>query len=356
MRTGFEMPARSRRAGFTLIELLVVIAIIAVLIALLLPAVQSAREAARRIQCTNNLKQLGLAVHNYIDANGSMPIGAYKARERYNVTGAHEHSILLALAPYYEQAAAYNAFNVMIHYAGPDSTLGSFVNSTMTNIGLSALWCPSDPAVMNPQRLTYWASSVGGFPMRYTSYKGNSGPWMSPFRNSDPTDSNFGALIGQAKGVFYYYSSVGIAGITDGTSNTLLFGESAYGLLPQADQIEWAWWTSGNYGDTMLSSLYPVNPQRKLAGGSTASGVNTSIVVVAASSFHPGGANFAMCDGSVRFIKDTIQTWPFNPSTGFPNVLSQNSDGTYVVAQPGLGVYQALSTRNGGEVISADSY
>jgi prepilin-type N-terminal cleavage/methylation domain-containing protein/prepilin-type processing-associated H-X9-DG protein len=350
----FSIPTERRaRGGFTLIELLVVIAIIGVLIALLLPAVQSAREAARRAQCTNNLKQLGLAVHNYIDQNGSMPIGAYKAPERYDVPGAHEHSIFLALAPFVEQANVYNAFNVSVHYAGPDSTMGSFVNSTMSAIGLNALWCPSDPAVENARVLDYWGASYGGFPMRYTSYKGSSGPWNNPQRNTDKRDANFGAQLGNAMGLFHYYSSTKLGEIRDGTSNTIMFSETAYGLLPDYDQQEWHWWTSGNYGDTMFTTMYPINPQRKINNG-TASGVNVGIFVASASSFHPGGANFAMADGSVRFIKDTINSWPI--VNGQPSVAAQNAQGVWVVSQPGLGVYQAISTRKGGEAVSADQY
>ena len=350
---------RRRPRGFTLIELLVVIAIIGVLIALLLPAVQSAREAARRAQCTNNLKQLGIAVHNYIDQNGSMPIGAYKAPARYGTAGSndgtHEHSILLALTPYFEQANVYNAFNVNVHYAGPDSTGGSYINSTMTNIGVSTLWCPSDPDVQNVILLPYWAS--GTFPMRYTSYKGNCGPWPNPARATDPSNPFFSAQLGNALGLFHYYSSTSLASVRDGTSNTLMFGETAYGLLssgPDSAQQEWHWWTSGNYGDTMFSTTYPLNPHRRTSNG-TSVGVNTSVFVVSASSLHPGGANFAMADGSVRFIKDTIQSWPLDGNNNPINVTT-NSNGTYTVLQPGFGVYQALSTRKGGEVISADQY
>ena len=348
-----RIDSRARR-GFTLIELLVVIAIIGVLIALLLPAVQSAREAARRAQCTNNLKQLGLAIHNYIDQNGSMPIGAYKSVERYNVTDAHEHSILLALAPYYEQANVYNAFNVDVHYAGPDSTGGSFVNSTMTNIGVSTLWCPSDPDVQEARRLTYWGASYGGFPMRYTSYKGNSGPWNNPARNTDRTNVNFSAQLSNALGLFHYYSSTKLSEIRDGTSNTLMFGETAYGLLDDGSKTEWHWWTSGNYGDTMFSTSYPLNPHKKASNG-TAIGVNTSVFVASASSLHAGGANFGMADGSVRFIKETINSWPLG-ANGQPTLAVSDSRGVWTVLQPGFGIYQALSTRKGGEVVSADQY
>ncbi|RUL87254.1 DUF1559 family PulG-like putative transporter [Tautonia sociabilis] len=272
---------------------------------------------------------------------------------RLRITGAHEHSILLALAPYYEQANVYNAFNVNVHYTGPDTTGGADINWTMTNIGVSTIWCPSDPDVQEMRRLTYWLGSQGGFPMRYTSYKGNAGPWPTPARSTDPADAIFGAQKSNALGLFYYYSSTKLSDIRDGTSNTLMFGETAYGLLDEGSKVEWHWWTSGNYGDTMFTTYYPLNPHRKLANG-TSVGVNTSVFVVTASSLHPGGANFCMADGSVRFIKDTVNTWPHN-SNGSPTAVTA-SNGVFTVGPPGFGVYQALSTRKGGEVISADQY
>src|ERR1700761_8713205 len=135
IRTG-----RPRRRGFTLIELLVVIAIIAVLIALLLPAVQAAREAARRIQCTNNLKQLGLAAANYHDINGAFPAGSYTYLPTPPSTaGANENfSCFVRMLPFMEQTQVYNSVNFGLYY-------GSVANITLTNLGLSALMCPSDP-------------------------------------------------------------------------------------------------------------------------------------------------------------------------------------------------------------------
>ena len=135
--------ASSRRGGFTLIELLVVIAIIAVLIALLLPAVQAAREAARRIQCTNNLKQLGLAMANYESANGSFPLGGFHGTGGGDpgwspCNGRHEFSFFVALLPFFEQTPLYNAWNSNIHYSfSPNTTVWATV--------INALVCPSDP-------------------------------------------------------------------------------------------------------------------------------------------------------------------------------------------------------------------
>jgi prepilin-type N-terminal cleavage/methylation domain-containing protein/prepilin-type processing-associated H-X9-DG protein len=338
---------RSASRGFTLIELLVVIAIIAVLIALLLPAVQAAREAARRAQCVNNLKQLALGCHNYESAIGCFPLGTYMMPPPGDPnsgpgSGRHEHSILVRLLPFIEQAGLYNSFNTNVHYSDPP-------NATLQSTGVSTIWCPSDGKV---NQLDFTNFSYG---MRFTSYKGNSGTWFSPGRYQDPSNPAFGALIAQANGIFYFYSKVTISGITDGTSNTMLMSETAYGMESNGDEVCWAWWDSGNYSDTMFTTLYPMNPQRKInASGGTGQAINSDIMVSSASSFHSGGANFAFCDGSVKFLKDSIQMNPYNPSTGFPNGITA-SNNIYTVTVP-FAVYQALSTRNGGEVISSDAY
>jgi len=226
-----------RSRGFTLIELLVVIAIIAVLIALLLPAVQSAREAARRIQCTNNLKQLALAAHNYVDSNQIFPPGAMymivqNAPDGYpNTQGSQmnltnrQRSWLVNTLQYIEAGNAYNAFNQTWHaYTCP--------NTTVIGFGLASLWCPSDPLASQPvdQRFTSNFSGwcAGGAPkMYYTSYLGSAGTWFTSVGGSAP---NFQQINSQMNGTIYYASNTSIASITDGTSNTMLVGESVYGV------------------------------------------------------------------------------------------------------------------------------
>jgi prepilin-type N-terminal cleavage/methylation domain-containing protein/prepilin-type processing-associated H-X9-DG protein len=354
--------SRSTR-GFTLIELLVVIAIIAVLIALLLPAVQSAREAARRAQCTNNLKQLGLANANYESTNGVFPLGSYMMNPLPGngpapgsgataCSGSHENSIWTRLLPFFEQSVLYNSFNSAVHY--------SYIqNATFQATGLTTIWCPSDPSVAT---IDYTDFTYG---MRFSSYHGNGGTWFTPSRYQDPlccqmNGNDFGTLIGQQNGIFGFYSKTTIASITDGTSNTMLTGELAWGKLNHGDQVCWSWWNSGNWADSMFTTSYPLNPFGKVNGLLTADGINTDIYTSSASSFHPGGGNFGFCDGSVKFIKDSIQQSPLNVTTltaqNITPTASATPNGYYYSWNSNPSVYQALSTRNGGEVISSDAY
>jgi prepilin-type N-terminal cleavage/methylation domain-containing protein/prepilin-type processing-associated H-X9-DG protein len=361
-----------RNRGFTLIELLVVIAIIAVLISLLLPAVQSAREAARRAQCTNNLKQSGLAVHNYISANDVFPWGCYRQHPSSMPTGKSYTSggSFVALLPFTEQQPVYNSinFNYNMFSAG---------NTTAVATSLSYLHCPSDPAIENRVFLAGGNVDGGDMTMCYSSYGGNAGTWFELAHWSWPP-SEFQAGINNQNGVIIYIgydnplivngnvyvgynrSCVRLSAVTDGTSNTLLYGERAHGKLNPTDQVCWNWWCSGNFGDTSFCTMYPINPFNKDANGSNIGtvGGTADTFVSAASSFHPGGANFAFCDGSVRFLKESISTWPINPTTQFPVGVSLDSAGYVYSMAPGtqLGVYQMLSTIAGGEVVSSDQY
>jgi len=340
--------SRAGRRGFTLIELLVVIAIIAVLIGLLLPAVQAAREAARRAQCTNNLKQLALAAMNYESSNSCYPPGA-TAVTVFNIFGPtpvikSSHSYLIAMLQYIEGGVIYSALNTQIH-------VNQCVNSTIHAIGTSWMWCPSDGKVSNILDHGGTSNFSGWCPgqnvrMRYTSYAGNAGTWFNMANSQDPAASNISTLAAGQNGTIIKFSPVTIAGITDGTSNTILLGEWAYGKMTnQGDLLCWHWWTAANYGDTMFTSRYPINPNIPKTD---------AIFPQSASSFHPGGANFAFSDGSVKFLKDTINSWSL-PSGSFPPPITGGPPWT-LNAGGALGVYQALSTRNGGEVTSADSF
>ncbi|WP_165248925.1 DUF1559 domain-containing protein [Paludisphaera soli] len=337
---------RSRPRGFTLIELLVVIAIIAVLIALLLPAVQAAREAARRAQCTNNLKQMGLGLANYESSNSRYPIGGF--HRGTPCSGSHEHSFLISILPYIEQSPLYDSHNFMIHYTDNQ------MNRTVYSTGVQAFWCPSDGAAAISDTRSM------GYPIYFTNYRGSAGTAFYVGRYSERScDATYATRLARADGMLYYDSSVSIAGITDGTSNTMVAGEVAYGKIPADVRWDWVWWYSGNNADTLANTLYPINPQKKLNENYVNTGqlgINVQIMFHSFSSFHPGGMNAAFADGSVKFLKDSINSAPFDAATGLPLAIAPDANGVLQVL-PGqqLGVWQALSTRASGEIISADS-
>jgi prepilin-type N-terminal cleavage/methylation domain-containing protein/prepilin-type processing-associated H-X9-DG protein len=365
MPPSMPRPGASRRSGFTLIELLVVIAIIAVLIALLLPAVQAAREAARRAQCTNNLKQMGLAAANYAQSNNTFPMGGYDAAAATGVfNGAvWEHGCLVPILPYIEQGPLYAAYNSNLRYTTPQ-------NTTILATGIQGYWCPSDPLVFQ-NTLAY------GYNVAHNNYRGVSGPWCNPPRGVAGTQglSNWSSLLANAMGVIYLGGATTLQSITDGTSNTFIFGEGTFGGLTSADQYCWHWWMAGSYGDTMQSCMWQPNPPSAweypnppFNNGSSQFPGDATPYLLAATSFHPGGVNFAFCDGSVHFIKNTINSWQINQTGQYlpVNITQSNcvsgNDGyppycVYGLTQgTNFGVYQALSTRNGGEVISSDTY
>ena len=345
--------------GFTLIELLVSISIISLLIALLLPAVQSVSESARRAQCSNNLKQFGLALQNYHDTIGSLPPGRIKSYDpRYAglkppcTSSIVDKSIEVFALGFMEQTTLYNAIN-------QDLTILGGENSTVHSIAVSVFACPSDPSSGWPHNLNPGTLTRYGVPapaaMVFTSYAGMIGslPVLAqPLPSSNCVVS--GALLSQCNGVFNDLSPIRLASVTDGLSNTIFMAEKATTILQELNALnpqyaaQHGWYITGNWGDTLITTLYPPNACDEVAAASLTAWTNS------ASSMHPGGLNVLMGDGSVRFIKDSIQTWPFNTTSGNPAGASQNGQGAWINLPPS-GVWQALSTRNGGEVVGSDA-
>jgi prepilin-type N-terminal cleavage/methylation domain-containing protein/prepilin-type processing-associated H-X9-DG protein len=339
-------PPRSRSRAFTLIELLVVIAIIAVLIALLLPAVQAAREAARRMQYTNNLKQLGLAAMNYESSSGSLPSGDYGAPRQSDGAIRTGLSVLVRLMPFVEGQNTFNSANFSY-------TATSAGNATVASTGISALWCPSDPVVAQSQPLdaSYGLPAGTNLVQYYTSYGGCQGMWSLDVLFSD--DVNYGPgfyskRLTNMNGLIFSSSTVKLAEITDGMSNTILFAERPHGRISNVtgDQTYYHWWNSGYYTDAMCETFYPINSQFRglpLIDGST-----DEDWVMTVGSFHPGGANVGFADGSVRFIKDSIQSVTFNPSDGSVPAFTYSGHVFSMTTGYQTGVWQRLSTRNYG--------
>jgi prepilin-type N-terminal cleavage/methylation domain-containing protein/prepilin-type processing-associated H-X9-DG protein len=379
----------SNRRGFTLIELLVVIAIIAVLIALLLPAVQSAREAARRAQCVNNLKQLGLAVHNYhSQQNVFPPLIQNFSWAALNLASPQDpvpFDWTAAILPNMEQQSLYNAANFMLHSSA--WTFSTPANNTVVNSRVATMMCPSESSKIPTiqQGWKNYVANIGGPPVNsgwsglLVIMQGNPGGYPgSPTAGADSTGK---ALVN------YNCGSFGVEAVTDGTSNTALFSETLIGTGPAMNSVTIATaprkstymfpsglslpmdlgatqpqaaqqfvaackalpgntagygglppgsgnaWLGGNANSTLVFDSYnhwmPPNQIAcfNSADGNTAGWGNPEDAIPPSSN-HPGGVNMAMGDGSVRFIKDSVS----------------------------LQAWWGLGTRNGGEVISSDAF
>jgi prepilin-type N-terminal cleavage/methylation domain-containing protein len=301
------MRHRSVRTGFTLIELLVVIAIIAILIALLLPAVQQAREAARRTQCKNNLKQLALACHNYHDTHGVFPLNRDMTQ-----WGARPHSNFSWIAmtlPYFEQSALYQSIDFNVPGQIPNgwgwTADAPSLNLTAHRTVLTALLCPSNPqtkAVGNQYEGVDYRQRVDN--VGRTDYTGSMGFTNGGWRDCprQPIGTGPWAWIDQpaptnnANGIFGYRGSVGIAAIIDGTSNTVLLTEDMHwtdfnNKTAISDDAAW-----GSPLGSISTLQNPIN-YRDIQGDRRCHSW---------SSLHTGGAQCALADGSVRFVSENV--------------------------------------------------
>ena len=384
-----KSPLRSSspRSGFTLIELLVVIAIIAVLIALLLPAVQAAREAARRAQCINNIKQLGLALANYESANGAYPASYGGARDLTNITAVEgtwtSWSPQSLLLPFIEQSPVYNSINFVTYSTRiwpDDAAKGLAANTTAITVQISSFLCPSS----TPPPNTFAGKASPG--NNYFGSVGASLMWVGAAGGGAAPNGIFYYGGGQATNQGASWDSVGaikISSVTDGTSNTIAFGEwrtgdfnenklsiqdvvdpstSPTGVDPWGTPTanmpagavpfqQWIqvcagyapkslgnpstnrsgvaqFWSVGSFGYSLGNTLLAPNspyPNCKFSGGG---GGFDNPGIYGMSSYHPGGGNVSFADGSVRFLKSTTNQQ----------------------------VVWALGSRGQGEVISADAF
>ena len=319
-----------RRRGFTLIELLVVIAIIAILIALLLPAVQQAREAARRTQCRNHLKQIGLACHNYHDAHKVFPYGSNDNWGYGDVPFRCAWNWRVFILPYIDQAPLYNQIGanfVCIDNADWDDRSGAgfttTVIPTLTQVHEAVIppyLCPSDPSPEVGPNNRGWPQGIGSSITQQarSNYFGSSGPSGAPGCNGYPPPTNTtggcitggyhnqrGGLYGRGAGVMHMWPfKLAIADIKDGTSNTFLAGEVRDWQVGVTGCWNHAYWT-GTWA--VASTVWGVNAPPQ--DGSVWSYNNQGCGF---SSYHEGGAQFVLCDGSVRFISENIDFFTFN--------------------------------------------
>ncbi len=281
-----------RRSGFTLVELLVVIAIIGILVGLLLPAVQAAREAARRMSCSNNLKQIGLAIHNFESANKRLPPGAV-----WQSTGAKRGSIYVYLLPYLEQSGLYNQYDLRAQdtdhavFSGTDTPLGATL--------LSALICPSD------NRETHY------FDLAAHNYAASRGPtevYDNPNCSCDhPWQHLATAPLDDPNNFAGPFTRVGtrvrLSAVSDGLTNTIFFGE----VRPRCSEHARNGWATSNNGNGYCTTLIPINFDtcddtssdfcRRSYNWNTEVGFKSA---------HVGGAQFLLGDGSVQFINESI--------------------------------------------------
>lgn len=344
--------SRWNRFGFTLIELLVVIAIIGILVGLLLPAVQSVRESARRTQCGNHLRQLGLAAMNFEGALKSLPPGLHQNFSTSPIR-YFGHTVFARLLPYLEQQNAADLYNFTDTWAAADSNAldksGARNTAAVTATVIPTYLCPSDVLEAAPVQLDYNYSGycLGWFGM--SSYVASAGTYSTYFGDPGMDDNGAFFMTGRNSKPFGNQSKLEpnarparIASFTDGTSNTFLFGERyhrdenfdrilhftssiKHSRYPIGKWGAWAWFGGGN-GTTHAFASTNVPLNYKTPANAAKNYANVNLRMSAFGSGHPGGANFVFADGSTRFVAQTVD----------------------------LVTYQAISTRGVGEVVAGE--
>lgn len=348
-----------RSRAMTLVELLVVLAIIGLLVALLLPAIQGAREAARRSRCASHLRQIGLGLLMYHDVHGSLPVGIAATNDPRH-WGPHppctallfDKSFLVSILPHVEQVPLYHAFNSSLHVTEAE-------NRTILSTTVAIYLCPSDPGAgpgtLRPSpplkavfgeptepvagSFTSYAGCHGSYPVLATPHPGNACKVPPAART-------------QSDGVLNTLAPMPLSAVRDGLGQTILVAERAAHVLNRRDDTlagALGWWFMGGWGDTIFSTMTPVNEVHHDGGSSNFA------LMTGSWSMHPGGLNTLRCDGSVHFVTETVDSWPIVPGTGSPVGLSLADEaGTYWVGKARPGVWQALGTRAGGEALSDD--
>jgi prepilin-type N-terminal cleavage/methylation domain-containing protein/prepilin-type processing-associated H-X9-DG protein len=337
-----ESNGSTRRSAFTLIEMLVAIGIVALLTALLLPALGSAREASRRARCQNHLRQIGLGVANYLDGSHFYPQARlttndprFMAFPHVRCSGVYDRSFLVVLLPQLEQHALFDSINHALSILGPEQ-------ATAHRASISIYACPSD-FVTGFARTAYLGRRAPDFDIR------NDTPSVAAFSNyaaclasnyvTAHEDPKLGCRIHEenakhANGVIGDLPNVTIASVTDGLSNTMIVSEQAKSIgrnLVGSDYPDmsafYGPWFVGDIGDTMYVADYGPNQFLRAMRS------QAKLWMWSASSLHSGGVNVLMGDGSVRFVKETIESVD--------------------ISRVQRGLWQKLATRNGGEAIDA---
>ena len=275
---------------------------------------------------------------------GALPAGV---QFTFNYSTASQH---VAILPFLEQAPLFNAVNF-------DWVIWSAANTTVMGTRLEVYLCPSDPMAsmtdiyrgdlfFEPGHDFFY---YGAFDVAYSSYAGNAGTWFHHSRDL--------SRLAQCNGLFYRESATRLADITDGMSNTIFYAEHAVSLLIDDTEriVEGPQWAGGWYGSTIFTSFFPINPQGKV-NDEYGDGLCRAFIG-AVSSRHPGGANTAFVDGSVKFIKDTIDSWAVDPGTATPLGVTRDMSGLFQLApETRFHVWQVLTTRAGNEVVGASGF